>query len=214
MPQQINLCTPILLTQKRYFSAQTMVQALAIFGVLGGGLCAYWVWSLNRASEGFQQTLATQARELDSLKAALAQSQAGVGPVELGLTQELQGRKTELLQREKLLQELQRGLFPPGWGHSDRLQLLARSIPPRVWLTEVKADEARLEVSGFTLEPAELNAWVSQLAASPLLKGQALASVKVESVSAAMVKTAPRPIWSFSLLSAVGKPATVLGGAP
>jgi hypothetical protein len=28
MPQQINLCTPLFLTQKRYFSAQTMAQAL------------------------------------------------------------------------------------------------------------------------------------------------------------------------------------------
>lgn len=214
MPQQINLCTPILLTQKRYFSAQTMVQALAVFVVLGAGLCAYWVWSLNGASEGFKQTLATQARELDSLKAALLLNQAGAGPLEAGLAQALQGHKTELLQREQLLQALQRGLFPPGWGHSERLQLLARTIPPQVWLTEVKADETRLEVSGFTLEPAELNAWVSRLAASPLLKGQALASVKVESVSAATVKTAARPIWSFSLISMVGKPAAVLGGAP
>ena len=66
MPQQINLFTPILLTQKRYFSARTMVQALAVFVILGGGLCAYWVWSLNAASEGFGKTLATQSRELES----------------------------------------------------------------------------------------------------------------------------------------------------
>lgn len=214
MPQQINLCTPILLTQKRYFSAQTMVQALALFVLLGGGLCAYWVWSLNRASAGFQETLATQSRELDSLKAAVQQSQAGSGPAELSLAQALQGRQSELVQREKLMQALQRGLFVPGWGHSARLQLLARTIPARVWLTGVKADADRLEVSGFTLEPSELNAWVSQLAASPLLQGQALATVKVERASAAELKTAVRPMWSFSLLSAVGKPAAGAGGTP
>lgn len=222
MAQQINLCTPILLTQKRYFSAQTMVQALAIFVVLGGGLCAYWVWSLNAASEGFTKTLATQSRELESLQSAIRQGAAGVGPAEAVLTQDLQGRRTELLQREKLLEELQRGLFRPGWGHAARLQLVAQSIPPPVWVTEVKADENQLEVSGFTLEPAALNDWVGKLAASPLLKGQKLSTVKVENASVAMIKPAassavpsvPRTMWSFSLVSAVGKPSAAAGGKP
>ena len=213
MPQQINLCTPILLTPKRYFSAQTMVQALAVFVVLGGSLCAYWVWSLNGASEGFRNTLATQARELESLRSALQQNKLGAGPVELALAQELQGRKAELLQREKLLDELERGLFQPGWGHSARLQLVAQSIPAQVWVTEVKADESQLDVSGFTLEPAALNAWVSKLAASPLLQGQKLATVKVESVSATL-PGASRPTWSFHLVSALGKSAAAAGGKP
>jgi len=236
MAQQINLYSPILLTQKRYFSAQTMVQALAVFVVLGGGLCGYWVWSLNTASEGFKKTLATQSRELERLQAAIKQGKAGIGPVEAAVTQDLQGRRAELLQREKLLQELQRGLFQPGWGHAARLQLVAESIPPQVWVTEVKADDGQLDVSGFTLEPAALNEWVARLAASPLLQGQKLATVKVENASAATIKevsgaaasvlpaappaktstkpAVPRPVWSFSLVSAVGKPVAATGGKP
>lgn len=245
MAQQINLCTPILLTQKRYFSAQTMVQALAVFVVLGGGLCGYWVWSLNTASEGFKKTLATQSRELESLQSAIKQGKAGVGPVEAAVAQDLQARRAELLQREKLLQELQRGLFQPGWGHAARLQLVAESIPRQVWVTEVKADDSQLDVSGFTLEPAALNDWVAKLAASQLLQGQKLATVKVENASAATIKAvsgvagavspatstavpaasaasartspmpvAPRPVWSFSLVSAVGKPVVATGGKP
>lgn len=236
MAQQINLCTPILLTQKRYFSAQTMVQALAVFVVLGGGLCGYWVWSLNTASEGFKKTLATQSGELERLQAAIKHGKAGVGQVEAAVTQDLQNRRAELLQREKLLQELQRGLFQPGWGHAARLQLVAESIPPQVWVTEVKADDGQLDVGGFTLEPAALNEWVARLAASPLLQGQKLATVKVENASAATIKEAsgaaasvlpaappaktstkpgvPRSVWSFSLVSAVGKPVAATGGKP
>lgn len=222
MPQQINLCTPILLTQKRYFSAQTMVQALAVFVLLGGGLCAYWVWSLNAASDGFRATLATQSRELESLQSALQQGKAGVGPLEAALMHDLQRQRAELLQREKLMDELQRGLFRPGWGHSARLQLLAQTIPAQVWVTEVKADEGQLDVNGFTLEPAALNDWVSKLAASPLMQGQKLSTVKVENASTAVTKAvpaassavadAPRAMWSFHLVSAVGKPAAVAGG--
>ena len=159
------------------------------------------------------KTLATQSRELESLKAALLPGQTGAGPADAALTQELQGRKTELLQREKLMQELQRGVFRPGWGHSARLQLVAQSIPAPVWITDVKADEQQLNVSGFTLEPAALNEWVSKLAASPLLQGQKLATVKVENASA-MMKTGSRPIWSFHMVSALGKPAALAGGKP
>ena len=233
MPQQINLCTPILLTQKRYFSAQTMGQALTVFMLLGGALCAYWIWSLNVASDGFKKTLASQSRELESLQSAIQKGKAGAGPVEAALTQELQNRRAELLHRQKLMEELQRGLFPPGWGHSARLQLVAQSIPAQVWVTEVKVDENQLDVSGFTLEPAALNDWVGKLAASPLLKGQKLSTVKVENASAAMMKTVvggsavsaspaassaapptPRSVWSFSLVSAIGNPSTAAGGRP
>lgn len=219
MPQQINLCTPILLTQKRYFSAQTMAQALAVFVVLGGGLCAYWVWSLNSASDGFRATLAKQARELESLQAAIQQGKASVGPVDATLTQALLAGQTDLLQREKLLQELQRGLFQPGWGHAARLQLLAQSIPAQAWITEVKADENRLDVSGFTLEPAALNEWVNRLGASQLLQGQELITIKVENAraSAPVSSDAPvnsRPMWSFNLVSALGKPSVAAGVKP
>ena len=231
MAQQINLCTPILLTQKRYFSAQTMVQALAVFVVFGGSLCGYWVWSLNTASEGFKKTLATQAHELESLQAAIKQGKVDTGPLEAALAKELEGQQMTLQQRQSLMEALQRGLFRPGWGHAARLRLVAQSIPAQVWLTDLKADDSQLELSGFTLEPAALNDWVSKLAASPLLQGQKLATVKVENASAAVLKALtvpatsappgastaaaqPRPMWSFSLVSALGKPVPALGAKP
>jgi Tfp pilus assembly protein PilN len=222
MPQQINLCAPILLTQKRYFSAQTMLQALAVFVVLGGGLCAYWVGSLNAASEGFRSTLATQSRELESLQSAIAAGKAGAAPIDASLTLDLQHRRADLLQREALLDGLQRGLSRPGWGHAARLQLVAQSIPSQVWVTEVKADESRLDVSGFTLEPSALNDWVLKLAASHLLEGQKLSTVKVENAASAAVMPAassavaatPRPMWSFNLVSELGKPFASAGGQP
>jgi hypothetical protein len=220
MPQQINLCTPILLTQRRYFSAQTMVQALAFFVVLGGALCAYWVMSLRTSSAGFKQAVEAHAPELNALQSAIATGRAGGIPVDPGLTQELQVRRADLIQREKMLDELKAGLFREGWGQSARLQLVAQSIPAQVWVTAVKASDVQLDVSGFTLEPSALNEWVRKLAASPLLQGQRLATVKVERVvgdgaasvpplapsvpaAAATGVSAQRPLWSFGLTSAL-----------
>lgn len=202
MAQQINLCTPILLTQRRYFSAATMVQALLVFVVFGAALAGYWVSTLRDASQGLNRTLAQQAQELTSLQNAITQTKATAGPVPAALSQDLQSRQGELRQREQLLAELQRGLFRSGAGHSDRLQLVAQTIPAKVWLTEVNVDAGTLELKGFTLEPSALNDWVSKLAQSPLLDGQSLAAIKVES---ARGTAAAVPVWSFTLVSAMGR---------
>ena len=214
MPQQINLCTPILLTQKRYFSAQTMAIGLGVFLVLGAALCGAWVWNLDRASESFEQSLKSHAVELISLKAAIQSSQASAAPVDPALLTLLAERRNAVVQREMLKEALNEGMFRPGWGHSDRLSWVATSIPAPVWITEVRMDGTRFEVSGFTLEPAALNDWVDKLSISPLMQGLKLATVKVQNATAATpvvpgspasAASAPpalaRPVWSFNLVS-------------
>ncbi len=230
MPQQINLCTPILLTQKRYFSANTMAIALGLFMALGGALCAVWVWNLDRASETFQQSVAAQAREVESLQAAIQRSRANAAPVDPLLIAQLQERRDRIVKREQLREALKEGVFRPGFGHSDRLAWVAHSIPAPVWITLVRMDGSRFEVAGFTLEPAALNEWVDKLALSPLMQGLKLATVKVENAtvatreapsstaSAVSAPTAtPRQVWSFNLTSvdpAAAMTATAPSSAP
>ena len=220
MSQQINLCTPILLTQKRYFSAQTMLQALTLFIVLGGALCGYGVFSLNSAGAGFKKALDAQAPELASLQAVAAENKTDAGAAQAALVQEVQLARAGLVQRQAVLDELRRGVVQEGRGHAARLRLVAASIPAQVWVTEVTADETRLDVSGFTLEPAALNDWVAKLSASPLLEGQKLATVKVEKVKTDQAAnqaawSARRPLWSFSLVNAVASsPAGLTGAKP
>jgi Tfp pilus assembly protein PilN len=214
MPQQINLCTPILLAPKRYFSATTMAQTLAVFAIFGGGLCAAWVWNLERARQGVEQTMVSQRQEIESLQAAIQRSKDRALPPEPALLQQQQDRRSAVLAKEKVLEALQQGLFAPGEGHSDRLALVSRSIPGPIWVTDIRADEIRFEVSGFTLEPSALNQWVDRLSASPLMRGLKLATVKVQSATNRAVGTAAsaaapasssvagREAWSFNLVSA------------
>lgn len=230
MPQQINLFTPIFLTQKRYFSANTMVQALGVFLLLGGVLLAAWMWNIEKLSAGYRQSVSSNQKEIERMQAALAVSKASTGPADAALVQELQKRRNELQQRERILQELQRGLSAEGWGHSARLQLVANSIPSQVWVTEIKADDQRFEIGGFTVEPAALNVWMDRLAASPLLQGQQLSTIQVEKAAidvrdgAASLSNIAAPgtlgavrasgpaAWSFKMVSAIGSPAAVKPG--
>lgn len=213
MAQQINLSTPILLAQKLYFSAKTIAISLGAFLVLGGALCAAWVWNFERGIATFEQSVAAQALEVNRLKAAIESSKAATAPVAPELLEQLRQMRNTLGQREKLQMALKEGMFRPGWGHSDRLNWVARSIPDVVWITEVKMDGSRFEVAGFTLEPSALNEWVDKLGASPLMQGLKLATVKVENAtlqaalspgpagSASGPAPAPRSAWSFNLVS-------------
>lgn len=219
MPQQINLCNPIFLTQKRYFSASTMARSLGVFVLLGGLLSGYWSWTLQSLSAGYQQSVNSNQREIARLQAAIQVNRANAAPADAAQLKELQARQTELQQRELLLMELKRGLLREGYGHAARLQLIARSIPPQAWVTEVRADDLRLELSGYTLEPAALNGWVAKLAESPLLEGQQLSVVKVERVStegraagATAVPAVSGPLWSYTLVTALAQSGT--GGKP
>lgn len=215
MAQQINLCNPIFLTQKRYFSASTMARALGVFLLLGGLLSVYWAWTLQALNSGYQQSAATNQREIDRLQSALQANRIAAGPADAAAVQELEARKTELQQREVLLLELKRGLLREGYGHAARLQLVARSIPPQAWVTEVRADDLRLELSGYTQEPAALNNWVARLAESPLLEGQQLSVVKVERVNpearsgnTAAAPAVTGPLWSYTLVTALSQAGT------
>lgn len=208
MPQQINLCTPLLLAPKRYFSAQTMAQALAVFLLVGGALCGAWVWNLNHTTSELQQLQSRQATELAALKAALLANAASAAPLSPALQTQVQDLRAQVQAQEKVLLALQQGRMVPGAAHSDRLALVSRSIPAPVWVTGVEADTTRLEVTGYTLEPSALNEWVNRLAQSPLMQGLRLATVKVQNARQAKVAAdatalpAGREAWSFTLVSA------------
>jgi len=175
------------------------------------------VWNLRLATDSLKMTLATQTKELDDLRAALERTKSSSGPADAAMTQEVKQRKLALEQRQNVLTALSQGLFQPGRGHAARLQLVAQTIPAVAWVTRLKTDEQLLEITGYTLEPAALNDWVSRLAASSLLQGQTLSSIHVEGVkpgdvAAAPATSAPTSLaarWSFNLLSQVAVPVVV-----
>lgn len=228
MTQQINLCAATFRPVRQRFSALTLVQALAALVVVGGALAAAWIWNLEQSSASYRQTTATQAAEIASLKAAIAQSRANAAPVDPALVAQLQNRRGAIAQREVLVDAVRQGMFTPGEGHSDRMLMLSRSIPASVWITTLAVDQGRLEVGGFTLETQALNEWVDRLAKHPLMRDLRLSGVTVENKTevrakvvdvlagaaapapaASMAKSPSRPVWSFKLVSQEPPPVPV-----
>ena len=116
MSQQINLCTPLFLTQKHYFSAIRMAQAMGVFLLLGAALSTFWTWSLKEVSAGYRQSVNSNQREIDRLQAAIKVNAANAAPADAALVQELQQRRDDLQRPEPLPAELRRG--PRGAGRA------------------------------------------------------------------------------------------------
>lgn len=180
MAQQINLHTPLLLQPRKQFSAAAMSRALGTLALALVGL-GTWMAVQNRSlqQEG-ELTEARQRIERDQLTRSLASQKQRVDPATL--QQQLQGLEQEVAHQRVLLAELERGRARPGWAHSDLLALVARTVPPAAWVTELNFSPERMEISGMTLEPDALQDWIGQLSRSPALRGRPLAEVKVEDV--------------------------------
>lgn len=211
MAQQVNLCSPILLTQKKYFSAATMAASVGVFVVLGAALAGAWTWNLQRAAAEYQATMKSQATEMASLKAALERNKSAAQAPDPALVQQLEAQRQLLAQRRKLQDALQAGALQADNAPSHRLRFLADSTPAPVWITGVLLATDKFQVSGFTLEPEALNAWVARMATQPLLQGLQLTDVQVQNVrsasagapapaaSGAGAASASRNVWSFVL---------------
>jgi Tfp pilus assembly protein PilN len=197
MAQQINLCTSAFRPVRQRFTAKILLQIFGIFLVIGIAVTLTLLQGLQKSRLAFEQSIASRAREVESLTAAIALSRAKAAPADSALVQQLQEKQAAVARTEKVLAAARQGVFLPGEGQSDWLQMVARSIPASMWLVSLKLDAGKFEVSGFTLETAALNEWVGKLRNQPLMQTFDLHTVSVDQVPGAL-----RPTWAFSLISA------------
>ena len=212
MPQQINILTSVLLTQKRYFSAYILFQVLILSMLVGGGLYTYWIWEIGAATNDLKQTLSVKFREFESLQVAIKKNGLKGTATGAALTQ-VQSQRTELLRIEKIIFTLQQGVTQPGYGHAARLELLARTIPSNVWITQLFDEERQLGITGLTHDPALLETWIARLVKTPMFKDQSLQAVKVESVKDGL-GTVTLPMWAFSFTVALHRPIVPIESKP
>lgn len=230
MAQQINLLTPILLAPRRYFSALAMAQGFGLL-LLGFGLLAVWLnyqAALSRRSHEASLTQASAERQ--SLQTALAALPA---PGDLKAMAQQASDLEQQLQRQRQLGDLLgSGVARDGARHSDLLQLLGKTIPPSVWIQELRWVSGRLELVGATLDTAALRSWLKRLSEQPQLAELQLSQVRVErwvpgtaATGAAAAGSANPPLlgslsappagvalWTFRVLSE--RPAVTPSGTP
>jgi type IV pilus assembly protein PilN len=117
---------------------------ILILTVLGLG---WWFWSLRQQSLAVDREIASAEGETQQLRGVLSQ------------VQKFETRKAQLQQRVTLIEQLRRGQSGP----VHVLDTVSRSLPERLWLTDMKQTGAEFTISGFSTSMTALSDFVGNL---------------------------------------------------
>jgi type IV pilus assembly protein PilN len=120
---------------------------ILIATVLGIG---WWFMSLRQQSTQIDSDLVRAESEALQLRTVLAQ------------VQKFEARKAQLTQRVTLIEQLRRGQNAP----VHVLDEVSKSLPERVWLSEMKQTGADFTLSGFAVSLPSLSDFVANLEAT------------------------------------------------
>ncbi|HXW05222.1 MAG TPA: PilN domain-containing protein [Vicinamibacterales bacterium] len=111
---------------------------------------AWWFLALRERSRALDQELARAEAETQQLRSVLAQ------------VQKFEARKAQLQQRVTIIEELRKGQLAP----VRVLDEISRSLPERLWLTEMKQTGSDFALSGITTNLNALSDFVANLEAT------------------------------------------------
>jgi type IV pilus assembly protein PilN len=124
---------------------------ILIATILGIG---WWFLSLRQRSAQLDQDIAKAEAETIQLRSVLSQ------------VQKFEARKAQLTQRVTLIEQLRRGQSAP----VHVLDEISKSLPDRLWLTELKQVGGDFTISGFAASLPSLSDFVANLEATKWFK--------------------------------------------
>jgi hypothetical protein len=225
--QQINLFNPIFLKQKKYFSATTMVEALAMIVL---GMAALVAFAYYQSYKLNQQAAAT-ARQLAAVQAQIAKLNTELVPRKANKAIEDAIQKTEddIKVAQHALETLQGGDLGNTKGYSPYLRAFSRQIIDGLWLTGFRIEGAgtAIGLEGRTLRPELVPVYIKRLKQEPTMQGKTFASLDMQTpvitpvssgtsgASGTVSKPVPAAYIEFNLQSAgmTPEPANTTSGA-
>lgn len=180
MSQQINLFNPIFLKQKKYFSAATMAQALALIFVGSAVLGVYGSYRFSALTKEAEAS----AAQLAAVQAKFNKISAGNGPRQKSkaLEEELQKAEVETKAMQQVLAVMQKGEFGNTAGYAEYMRAFSRQIMSGVWLTGFAIYGAGTDISlqGRALKPDLIPAYLTRLKQEPVLKGKSFSAFELQ----------------------------------
>jgi len=207
--QQINLYNPLLLKQKKIFSARTMAQALALIAL---GLAAFYGFARYQvASLQTETKRSTQRHEAVLAKLARTTQQFGPRQKSAELEANIKQIEAELLALAEVQTALKQGGLVSANGFSAYFKALARQAVEGVWLTGFTIAGSEMAISGRTLKPGLVPDYIARLSGEQVMQGRKFAMLEMRQPEAVVAKdgkssAVPRYI-EFSLQSEVKKEA-------
>lgn len=114
----------------------------------------WWFWSLRQTSIQLDDEIARAEVETQQLRSVLTQ------------VQQFETRKAQLQQRVTLIEQLRRGQSGP----VHMLDEISRSLPERLWLTEMSQKGQEITLAGMTTSMTGLSDFIAGLESSSWFK--------------------------------------------
>lgn len=193
MSQQINLFNPIFKQQKKYLSAVTMAQALALIlaGVLAmGGYTSYRSKRLQTEAKAVAGQLAAAEKQLQKVEIEYAPRQRSQA-----LEREIKNTEAELQALQKVGDILQGGDLGNTSGYADYMRAFARQILDGIWLTgfAIHGAGAEIGLQGRAMHPELISAYINRLRREPVLQGKSFSTLEMQVPQAPAVNAGVQP---------------------
>jgi hypothetical protein len=174
--QQINLYYEESRKAGGDLSALSMLQGA---GVIALAVCAFYVYTFYQVDLLQQQidesgkNLAVQQERLNGLTA----QRAG-----LTIEQEIKKAEAEVIAQREIINALKSGAIGNTRGYSDYMQAFAKQALGGLWLTgfSIAGDAAQMKISGATLNPELVPAYILRLNHEKIMRGKTFASLQMQ----------------------------------
>ena len=126
----------------------TLILLVTVLGV------GWWFWSLRQQSIGLDEDIARAELQAQQLRSVLAQ------------VQKFEARKAQLQQRVSLIEQLRSGQSAP----VHVLDEISKSLPDRLWLTDMTQTGNEFSISGMTTSMTAVSDFIANLEATRWFK--------------------------------------------
>jgi type IV pilus assembly protein PilN len=134
--------------------AQKITIAASLIVVVTALGIVWWFWALRQKSARLDQEIADAEAETRRLRSVLTQ------------VQKFEARRAQLQQRVSLIEELRKGQIGP----VHMLDSISKSLPDRLWLTELTQTASEVQIRGFATSLTAISDLVANLEASNYFK--------------------------------------------
>ena len=169
------------------FVGRRLVLVSGFILVLGVGLVGWRYWAIGRDSKQLDQDIEKARQETVQLQSLIAQ------------VQQFEKQKAQLQQRVQLIEQLRKNQTGP----VHMLDQISRSLPPMLWLTELKqGPSGEVVVDGKWTTLTSLSDFVANLEATGYFKK----SVEIISSQTESLSTPPGTLISFQIKAVFQQP--------
>jgi hypothetical protein len=180
MSQQINLFNPVFMTQKKYFSVVTMLQALGLIvlgSVLFYGYALYQVAQLSKQADEMGKRYAAEQARLVNVTNEYSLQHSGKM-----LEDEMKQLEAQASAQEAMLSLLKSGALGNTEGYSEFMRAFARQSINGLWLTafDIVGDGAQMSLSGAVVNPQLVPSYIQRLGKEKAMRGKTFSTLQMQ----------------------------------